>query len=117
MTTVTLPAEFADLLPFSEWCLRTETERNTKRIGSPFAAITAFANAALPRVDAIVASLDSKAAEGDLPSEWQHLHYLLMSLAEVAPAIESYDPQATVIDGYDSAKFTPDESHRLRPKL
>ena len=42
---------------------------------------------------------------------------MLRSLAEVAPAIEAYDQQAAVIDGYESARFTPDETHRLRPSL
>lgn len=117
MTAVVLPAPFADLEPFAAWCLATETERNGLRLCSPFAEISAFAAAALPRVEAITAYIDARAAEGELADEVKRLYYLLLSLAEVAPAIESYDPQAAVIDGYESARFTPDETHRLRPKL
>jgi hypothetical protein len=34
MTTNNLPADFADLEPFSEWALPTERERYAKRLAS-----------------------------------------------------------------------------------
>ena len=113
----TLPAAFAALQPFDGWCLATETARNDRRLASPFPAIVAFADATLPHVGEICAYIDRAAAEGPLPEDVRNLQYLLLSLAEVAPAIESYDPQAAVIDGYESARFMPDETHRLRPKF
>jgi hypothetical protein len=112
-----LPAEFSSLDPFAAWCLRTETERNNKRLASTFADISAFADAILPQMEAITAYIDARQAEGELSDEGLRLYYMLPSLAEVAPAIEAYDPQAAVIDGYESARFTPDETHRLRPSL
>lgn len=117
MSASVLPAEFAELEVCAAWCLRTETERNNRRLMSSFADISTFADAVLPHVEAIVNYIDARQAEGDLSEEAKRLFYMLLSLAEVAPAIESYDPQAAVIDGYESARFTPDESHRLRPRI
>jgi hypothetical protein len=112
-----LPPSFAALEPYAAWGLATETERNRRRLSSTFQEISAFAEAILPQVEAISAYIDARAADGALSDETKRLYYLLLSLAEVAPAIESYHPQAAVIDGYDSARFAPDETHRLRPKL
>jgi hypothetical protein len=112
-----LPPDFAALEPFAGWCLATETERNHRRVSSRFEDIAAFADAMLPQVEAITHYLDARQAEGPLPEEARRLFHLLLSLAEVAPAIEAYQPQATVIDGYESARFAPDETHRLRPQL
>jgi hypothetical protein len=117
MSDTVLPSQFSALEPYNGWALATETERNARRIGSSFAQISAFADAMLPHVEAIAAYIDARQAEGELDDETKRLFYMLLSLAEVAPAIESYDPQAAVIDGYESARFTPDEKHRLRPRL
>jgi hypothetical protein len=117
MNSSVFPSQFAALESFSAWCLATETERNNRRLASPFQEISSFADAVLPRVDAICAYLDERSVEGPLTDNDKRLYFLLLSLAEVAPAIESYDPQAAVIDGYESARFTPDEKHRLRPAL
>ncbi|WP_118134629.1 hypothetical protein [Oceanicella sp. SM1341] len=117
--TAILPPAFADLEPWSDWCLATETLRNLRRVTSPFPDIKAFAEAVLPHVEAMTAHIDANGFPDpeamDAPTK--NLFYMLMSLAEVAPAIESYDPQATVIDGYESKRFAPDEAHRLRPAL
>ena len=43
--TVQLPAEFADLEPFSEWCLPTEAQRYAKRLDSSMAQMQAFYDA------------------------------------------------------------------------
>jgi hypothetical protein len=117
MSIPLLPPEFAVLEPYSAWCLRTETERNAHRLKSRFAELTAFAEAILPQVEAITVYIDARQAEGELDDKTKHIYYMLLSLAEIAPAIESYDPQAAVIDGYESARFVPDETHRLRPAL
>lgn len=108
-----LPAQFAPLEPFSDWCLATETERNTRRLSMPMEQIQSFADAILPQVDAIVAYLDRQPllnmAEDDKP-----LFHMLLSLAEIAPAIESYH-QPEVIDGYESRRFPAEENFVLRP--
>ena len=48
----TLPAEFADLEPFADWCLETEAERYAKRLASTMDELQAFYDAAFPRLEA-----------------------------------------------------------------
>lgn len=113
---INLPDEFADLKPWSEWCLKTETERNHHRVDQSFERISAFAEAILPRLGDICHYIDDNLStdEGDAT---HNLYYMLLSLAEVAPAIESYDPEVEVVDGYDTKRFIADENHRLRPAI
>jgi len=114
----TLPADYAFLAKWSEWCLRTETQRNLHRVSKSFEEISAFANDILPHVDGICAYIDSKQAEdGSFDAETMNLYDMLLSLAEVAPAIESYDPEVVVVDGYVTKLFVPDEKHRMRPVI
>ncbi|WP_068079777.1 hypothetical protein [Novosphingobium rosa] len=115
MSTATLPEGFADLLPFTDWCLASETERNIHRhtVGMP--RILAFRDAILPRVDDIVAYLERNRLE-DMPESDLPLMHMLLSLAEIAPAIEFYN-QPAVIDGYDSRRFAAEENFVLRPAL
>lgn len=115
MTTATslLPAEFADLAPFAAWALPTETARNARRVASAQSELEAFANAMLPRVDDITRFIDATQTQ-PLPEPVERLFLMLLSLAEVAPAIEYYG-QPTVVDGYESSRFKADEMHVLRP--
>lgn len=112
---VVLPEAFVDLAPFAGWALRTETERNRRRLASTMAEIRVFAEAMLPRLDAIAAHLDGFSLDA-LPKPEGDLFAMMLSLAEVAPAIECYG-QPAVVDGYDSARFPADETHRLRPAV
>lgn len=113
-----LPADFAFLAKWSEWCLATETQRNRHRVAQSFDAISAFANDILPHVDPICAFIDAnQKADGSFEADVLNLYHMLLSLAEVAPAIESYDPEVIVVDGYETKLFVPDEKHRLRPAL
>lgn len=112
----TLPAGFESLAPFvATWALETETERNAQRHAVGMEAILAFRDAILPQVDDVVGYLNGYAlATLDAHPEAMTLMYLLLSLAEIAPAIEFYN-QPAVIDGYDSARFQADESFVMRP--
>lgn len=113
-----LPEPFLALEPWSDWCLATETERNLRRVGQSFEAISAFADAVLPHVEAICAWIDAHRAEdGSYDPKTLNLFHMLLSLAEVAPAIESYDPEVVVVDGYETRLFVPDEGHKLRPAI
>ena len=58
MTMATLPAEFADLEPFSDWCLEFERERYAKRLASTMDEMQAFYDAAFPRLEAAMEYLD-----------------------------------------------------------
>ena len=53
-----LPAEFADLEPFSDWCLQFERERYAKRLASTMPELQTFYDAAFPRLEAILEYLD-----------------------------------------------------------
>lgn len=113
-----LPEPFAHLEIWSDWCLPTETLRNHRRVSLGFEAISAFADAMLPEVERICAWVDShKAEDGTYDAQTLNLFHLLLSLAEVAPAIESYDPEVVVVDGYDTRLFVADETHKLRPAI
>lgn len=112
MSTAQLPVEFAQLEPFVQWALPTETERNALRVASSQAELETFAAAMMPCAEAIAQLVDASA--NPLPEPVEKLFLMLLSLAEVAPAIEYYG-QPTVVDGYDSARFLADEQHILRP--
>ncbi|SOE61816.1 hypothetical protein SAMN05414139_01988 [Burkholderia sp. D7] len=115
-TSATLPEEFADLQPFVErWALVTETERNTRRHAVGMDAILVFKDAMLPRVDTVVQWLDQFPLNA-LPDAAKPLMYLLLSFAEIAPAVEFYK-QPAVIDGYDPRRFVADETFTMRPAL
>ncbi|MCA1326868.1 hypothetical protein [Herbaspirillum sp. alder98] len=110
-----LPAPFAHLAPFIGWSLATETERNRMRNTSDMRDIIAFKDAMLADVDAIVAWLDNYPLDA-MPPEAQALMHMLLSLAEVAPAVEAYH-QPGVIDGYDPTRFVADENFVMRPPI
>lgn len=111
-----LPNAFAELEPFVGWALGSETQRNNKRLASTLVEITAFVEAILPRIEEVAQYIDQHAQNAVPAGSAQRLLDMLLSLAEVAPVIESYG-QAEVVDGYDSRKFVADNDHRLRPKL
>ncbi|SOZ34908.1 hypothetical protein [Cupriavidus neocaledonicus] len=113
--TATLPERFAHLSPIAHWSLPTETERNIQRHRASMEEIHAFADAMLGEIGAITAYLDTFEA-GAMPAQAQALMNLLLSLAEVAPAIEFYRQQA-VIDGFDPRRFVADETFKLSPAL
>jgi hypothetical protein len=101
-----LPADFADLAPFIDWALESERERNAKRYASQMTEIRHFHDAMVARVDTAIAYLDRKAFE-DLNDADRNLLNMLLSLAEVAPAVTFYDsPQ--VSGGVDPKRVVPD---------
>jgi hypothetical protein len=113
---ILLPEAFSALQVFVPiWALATETERNQQRHAVGMAAISDFGNALLPRVEEIVAFLNQYPID-NLPPEGTVLMQLLLSLAEVAPAIEFYK-QPYVIDGYEPRRFVANETFVMRPAL
>ncbi len=83
----TLPPEFSDLEPFSDWCLRTEAERYAKRLSSSMDEMQAFYDAAFPRLEDILGYLD-KLELNDLPPDADHLLLLSYSLVNVSFPVE-----------------------------
>ena len=53
-----LPGEFADLEPFADWSLETESERYAKRLASTMQEMEAFYDATMPRLEAAMKYLD-----------------------------------------------------------
>jgi hypothetical protein len=50
-----LPTEFADLEPFSDWCLDSEPQRYRKRLNSSMTQMQAFYDAITPRAEEAMA--------------------------------------------------------------
>jgi hypothetical protein len=103
MEQAMLPDQFRDLEQFSAWSLATERERNRKRLASPIAEIQSFYDAILPRAGAIIEYLNQFSLE-EMPQREQRLFHMLLSLAEVANAVELFK-QPGVIDGFDPERF------------
>ena len=95
MTNV-LPTDFADLEPFTDWCLATEAERYAKRLSSSMDQMQEFYDAAFPRLDAAMAYLDSFELDS-LPDAAGHLLLLCYSTINVSFPIEVWR-QARVPD-------------------
>jgi hypothetical protein len=83
-----LPAEFADLEPFSEWAIPTERARYAKRLASTMDELQSFYDAAFPRVDDALAYLDQFDDLDAMPDDAQHLLWLYCSLTTVSFPVE-----------------------------
>ncbi len=94
--TNSLPPEFADLEPFADWCLGTEAERFGKRLASSMDEMQAFYDAAFPRLEAVLAYLDTFDLNG-LPDDAGRLLTLSYSLINISFPVEVWR-QARVPD-------------------
>ncbi len=83
----TLPAEFADLEPFADWCLEFEHERYAKRLSSSMEEMQAFYDAAFARLEAAIEYLDRFGLDA-LPEDARHLLWLCYSLVNVSFPVE-----------------------------
>jgi hypothetical protein len=86
-----LPAEFADLEPFSGWILPTERERYARRLASSMADMQAFYDAAFPRLAEANKYLEDYPlgqAERPIPGPQRNLLLLMMSLVLVSFPVE-----------------------------
>jgi hypothetical protein len=83
----TFPAEFADLEPFSGWCLEFERERYAKRLSSSMPEMQTFYDAAFPRLEAAMEYLDQYPLDA-LPDDAKHVLWLLYSLVNVSFPVE-----------------------------
>jgi hypothetical protein len=83
-----LPAAFADLEPFSDWVLPSETDRYNKRLASSMDELQAFYDAAFPRLETDgVEYLKGVPLEG-ISEEDQNLLWLFSSLVTVSFPVE-----------------------------
>jgi len=86
---VTLPAEFADLEPFSDWALHGERARYDKRLASTMDELQAFYDAAFPRMEAALEYLDQFALD-QMPDDARHLLWLYCALVTVSFPVEAW---------------------------
>ncbi|HUN31563.1 MAG TPA: hypothetical protein VMU95_06030 [Trebonia sp.] len=99
-----LPAEFADLEPFSDWVLETERERYAKRLATPMDQMQAFYDAAFPRLAEATSYLEDYPLGRPIPGPQRNLLLLMMSLVLVSFPVEVWqqpcvpDSGATYLD-------------------
>jgi hypothetical protein len=99
-----LPAGFADAEPFvAHWVLPDANARMHQRQATPIADIRRFYATMLPLGESALAWLREWDL-GTLPPEGERLLKLMLSLAEVAPAVEWYN-NPRVYDGFPVERF------------
>jgi hypothetical protein len=86
-TASALPAAFADLEPFADWCLETEAERYAKRLSSSMDELQAFYDATFPRLADAMAHLDQLELNA-LPDDATRLLWLSYSLINASFPVE-----------------------------
>ncbi|OHV48913.1 hypothetical protein BCD48_13750 [Pseudofrankia sp. BMG5.36] len=84
-----LPADFADLEPFTDWCLAAEDDRFAKRYGSNMDEMQTFYDAVFPRMQDALAYLD-KFDLDDLPEDAYNLLLLYYSLCTISFPVEAW---------------------------
>jgi hypothetical protein len=87
--TAKLPPEYADLEPFSHWCLASEPQRYQKRLASSMADMQAFYDAITARAEDALAYCD-KFSLDDLPEDVMNLMHLLYSMVMVSFPVECW---------------------------
>jgi hypothetical protein len=102
--SATLPPGFDMLEPFADaWVLPDSLARMEKRRTSSMDEIRPFYDAAIASADKALAHLRNFQL-GELPPAEERLLKLMLSLAEVGPAVEWFnDPM--VYDGFDARKI------------
>lgn len=99
-----LPDGFAELERWvDDWVLADSRARSAKRQATPYLDIRAFYDALLPHAPRALAILAERRL-GELTAAEEALLKLMLSLAEVGPAVEWYG-QPEVIDGFPAARF------------
>jgi hypothetical protein len=92
-----LPAEFADLEPWTDWCLATEPERYAKRLGSTMVEMQEFYDAGVARLEDIMVYLDARFPLKGMPDDAKALMHLGQSVVMVSFPIEVWK-QPRVLD-------------------
>lgn len=99
-----LPSQFEAVAKFcNEWVLPDSNARNEKRLATEFDDIKAFYDAMLPLAPDILEYLKQRPL-GSLNQQDTNLLKLMLSLAEVGPAVEWYE-QPAVVDGWPAQRF------------
>ncbi|MEQ8388203.1 MAG: hypothetical protein RIE22_05745 [Alphaproteobacteria bacterium] len=99
------PPQFSDLEKYADWALPTEVDRHQKRMASPYEEVEAFYVTVLEKIDPVMDHLNSFKLN-EMPPEEEALKNLVLSLAEVSPAVEFYQ-STQVRGGLDSFRMKP----------
>jgi hypothetical protein len=100
-----LPPGFEMLDPYvAEWALGTQREREAKRRASNAAQLTAFYDAMMPHIRAILTEVD-RFPIGQLPEAHGRLFCLAFSLNEIAHNVERYEGDNLIISDFDEIRF------------
>jgi len=103
-----LPEGFSALEPFvNAWVLPDSAARSQKRQASSYAEIERFYQAILPLAPQALALLSEREL-GALTDAEERLLKLLLSLAEIGPAVEWYQ-SPRVLDGFPAERFRMSE--------
>ena len=103
-----LPPAFAELEPFIDWSLATESERLQKRLDSSMDEIRAFYSAMLGRIEEMLEYLNGFPLD-QLNEPERRLMNMTLSLAEIWVAVELYN-QPDHPFGFDMRRFVPGEA-------
>ena len=106
MAEALLPEGFADLAPWIDWALEPERARTAKKVESSMEELGAFYDAMMPRLEEIIAHLDSVPSGDERPAPAQRLYLMSLSLVEVANLVEIYK-RREVIEACDPLHFNP----------
>jgi hypothetical protein len=104
-----LPAQFADLEPFSDWILPSEYDRYGKRIESPMDDLQAFYDAAFPRLEDSADYLRNVPLDG-ISDEDRNLLWLFSSLVTVSFPVEAWRQPRVPDSGASSIDVTVEPS-------
>jgi hypothetical protein len=95
-----LPAGFQELERYvDKWARPEFMDRYAARATSPFAEVSEFYHAVLPRMDDIMQHIDQYPMDA-MPQDAFNLAHLAMSFMVVSPAVELFD-QSDVPWGFD----------------
>ena len=108
MTDTSLPAPFAALEPLvAEWALGSEEERCNKRLTSPIPKLRAFYDQGFPRIEAIIAYLNTFPNDPDtLPGPERRLFDLALMVMEAAAPLDLQWPSSDITDVFPIERFT-----------
>lgn len=88
MTTQALPEAFSDLQPFvADWARRGQTARYNQMLDAGIEKLRVFYNAMMPRMDAIIAHLNTFPLDAMPPAE-QTLFDMALTFAETAHPVD-----------------------------
>jgi hypothetical protein len=101
----TLPAQFAELEPFTEWCLPSEADRYAKRVASTMDELQAFYDAAFPTLESSADYLKNVSLE-DISDADRNLTWLFCSLVTVSFPVEVWRQPRVPDSGASSIDVT-----------